>query len=332
MALNVSAYPTDPYNLGQLYPYVIPSSGGATDTTSSSPVYDYGSGGGSSGGSTSATSTSTVDPALLAQYDQAISNTQSAIDRLPTQLTSGNQAIDSSFTNAINQLLAAKNQAQGVYKTNKQQTAQDFVVGKNTIRSNAGNSLGSLRRILGSRGAGGSSAYRFAAPDAVTRNATIQQNDLGQTFGRNNQALDTNWGNYLTDYNNEVSSATNQRDTQKRTLQSQIDTNRASLLQSLATLVGQKTAEAGGNTTAAAQPYLDQANKLLDATSKYTTAPINYQTKAYNAPDLAKYIVNPNAAPTYQGQTVNTDYVSPYLAALLGGSANKKQQPNLAGA
>lgn len=313
MALPVSATPTDPYGLGQLYPYVIPAdSGGSTAPT----YYDSGYSSGGGGGTTS--SAPAVDSSAIAGYDQSIGNVNAGINRLGSQLSSGNSAIDASYTNALNQLLLGENQAKSTYQTNKHQTAVDYVGGKNTIRSNAGSSLNSLQRLLGSRGAGGSSASLFAAPGAVARQATIQQGDLSGVFGKNNQALDTNWGNYEVGVNNQRSSAASQRDQQRQSLQSQIDNNRASLLQTLAQLQAQRAAAAGGNPVGAAQPYLDQANSVLDAASRYTIAPITYQTQAYTAPDLNKYIVNPNAAPQYQGQTQANDYFSPYLQALLG--------------
>lgn len=265
---------------------------------------------------------STTDQNTLNQYDQSIGNTQSAIDRLGSQQNSGNSTIDASWQNALNQLLSGKNQANSTYTTNKQQSATDYVGAKNTIGANAGSSLSGLLRLLGSRGAGGSSAARISAPGAVARNATQQRTDVGNTFGANNQALDTNWANYLQGYDNQVSGAGSQRDQQKNDLQRTIDTNRATLLQFLASLSGQRAQAAGGSATGAAQPYLDQANQVLDKTANYTTAPINFQTQAYNAPSLGKYTTNPNAAPTVQGQGASNDYFSPYLAALLG----KKQQ------
>lgn len=280
--------------------------------------------------STQTTQTSpTVDQNVLGQYDQAIANTQAGINRLPSQLQSGFSGIDTSYQDAINQLLLGKNQGEQSYKTNKQSSATGYVGAKNTIGAQAGDTLNGLLRLLGSRGAGGGSAARGTgrgtARGAVSRGASLQRADVGQTFGENNQALDTNWNNYLTGYNNEVSSAGSQRDRNKQTLQQSIDTNRATLLQSLAQLQAQRAEAAGGNSTAAAQPYLDQANAILDRTSNYTVAPINYQTQAYTPPDVASYTTTPNATPTFNDSAAN-DYFSPYLQKLLG----KRQQPGIA--
>lgn len=257
------------------------------------------------------------DPGTISAYNQAIANTQAGVDRLPAQLQSGYGSIDASYQNALNQLLLGKNQANSAYDTSKQQTSKDYIGAKNTIGANAGSTLSGLLRLLGSRGAGGSSAYNIAAPEAVARSATAQRQDVGNTFGANNQALDTNWGNFLTGYNNQVSSAGNQKDQQRQSLESNINTNKASLLQSLAQLAAQRDQAAGGSGTAAAQPYLDQANNLLSSLSSYSTSPINYQTSAYSAPSLNSYTTSPTT-PTYQGQTQSNDYFSPYLGALLG--------------
>lgn len=277
------------------------------------------------GGSSGAAAGPAVDPAVLASYDQAIGNTNSAIGRLGTQLNSGNSAIDASYQNALNQLLLGRNQSQATYNTNKQQTAHDYVSAKNTIGANAGQSLSGVQRLLGSRGAGGGSAYNQAAPEAVTRQATLQRNDVGNTFGQNNQALDTNWGNYVTGYDNSVLDVNSQHDQQRQGLQNSIETNRASLLQTLAQLSAQRDVVGGGNGVGAAQPFLDQANAALNSQADYHVAPINYQTQAYNAPALSTYAANPQAAPTYQGQSPTNDFFSPYLAALLG----KRQQQGL---
>jgi hypothetical protein len=246
---------------------------------------------------------------------QAISSINSAIGRLGAQQTSGNSSIDSSYQNAINQLLLGKNQGEQAYNTNKQDVATGYVGAKNTIGAQAGESLNGLLRLLGSRGAGGSSASD-AARQAVARGAGLQRSDVGNTFGQNNRSLDTGWNNYLTGYNNEVSSASSQRDQAKQGLEQSINTNRASLLQTLAGLQ---------SSSGSAQPYLDQANSILDRAASYTVAPINYQTQAYQAPSAASYTTAPNATPQFD-RSAGSDYFSPFLQTLLG----KKQQPSFA--
>jgi len=267
----------------------------------------------------SAPATPTLTQAQIDQYNQAIANTQAAYDRTGTQLNSGYGTIDSSYQNALNQLLLGKNQAQQTYNDNTLASGQNYVGGKNTVRSNAGSALNGLLRLLGSRGAGGGSAANVVAPGAVARTATLQSSDLANTYGQNRRALDTNWGNYMSGYNNQVTGAAAQKDTARQGLESQIATNRASLLQTLADLTNAK------NNNTSGQTYLDQANAILNQAANVSAAPINYQTQAYTAPTLASYTTSPNPTPTFNGQAATNDYTSPYLQALLG-----KKQPAVA--
>lgn len=261
---------------------------------------------------------------LVGEYDQAINQTQRSMGRLGNQLRSGYSDIESSYNNALNQLLLGKNRAESTYGENKQQTAQNFVGAKNTIGSNAGNSLRGLQRLLGSRGAGGSSAARFVAPDAVAREATIQRQGVTNTFGQNNKALDTNWNNYLTDYENQRTSASDQRNRQRGDLVNSVRAEKANLLQILADLRGQRAKAMGGDSVGAAKPYLEQANSILDRISQRRFEPIAYQTKAYDAPELGQYTSTPTT-PTFDGQAPSNDYYSPYLAALLANRRREEQ-------
>lgn len=278
-----------------------------------------GGGSGVLGTSATSTTTPTIDQNLLNNYDQGISGVNSAINNLGSQQQSGLSAIDASYQDAINQLLSGKSQASASYGTAKNQSAQGYVGAKNTIGSQAGSLLNGLQRLLGSRGAGGGSAYLQAAPQAVTRGASLQRADVGNTFGQNNQALDTNWGNYLQGYGNAVNSAVGQKDRAQSTLQQNIDAGRQGLLQSLAQLQSQRATAAGGNPVTASQSALDQANALGAKT--YSTAPISVNTQAFQAPSLANYTTAPQSINT--NQQAGSDYFSPYLQTLLGKDKQK---------
>jgi hypothetical protein len=273
---------------------------------------DYNFGGGS-GGVTQGVN----DAATLASYDQSINNTNAALGRLNAQRVSGYGSVDASLADALKQLGLGKSRAEKTYKDTTLQTGNDFVSGKNTVRSQSGAQLSGLLRFLGSRGAGGSSTARIALPQAVAQQASLQQGELTGDYGKNMQSLDTNWGNYLIDYGNEVTGAKGQAQKQKEALDTSIETNRANLLQTIAALTGQKAAATGGNSTAAAQPFLNQANSILNGLSNYSTKPIEYTTKAYDAPELSKYTSKGPGAITVQGQGQAGDYTSPYLQALL---------------
>lgn len=310
---------------------------GATDPTASitnaTQIQDPSTQGKVLGDITSGGSTVTPgfnDPGTIAGYGQDIANLNTSLGLAPQQLASGNATADASYTNAINQLLGGKTTANNTYTTNKNQDSQSYISGKNSIGANAGNTLNGLLRLLGSRGAGGSTDATIVAPGDIARQATQQRNDLGNTFGTNESALDTNWNTYMDNYNKQVTNAGTQRDNSKITNTNSVNTNSASIDQQIAALQQSLAIAQGGNGTAAAQPYLDAANRLLAGVASNpagaTATPFTMPT--YGAPNLSAYTTNPNAAPTFNGTAASNDYTSPALAGLLG----KQKLPNNVGA
>lgn len=271
----------------------------------------------SRGGVLGASTTGGSAPDVSA-YDLASSQAQKAYDRLDNAQRSGESSINSSYQDALKQLLGGYNTSQAAYKSNDLQTRQGYVAGKNSIGANAGSTLSGLQRLLGSRGAGGGSAYNIAAPDAVARAASQQYNDVGNQFSQNENILNTNWGQYQQNYDNSLLGAKKSRENLLQQNEQSINQNRAELQNTLAQLASQRAQALGGNQADAAQPYLNKANSILDQLSNYKVSPVDYKTAAYKAPDLASYTTEPGAAPTYQGQQSVNDYFSPALNALLG--------------
>jgi hypothetical protein len=258
---------------------------------------------------TSGTGLSASDAAA---YDLGISNLQAGLGRLDPQKATGLQNINQSLDSSLQQLLQGRNQAESTMGQTKTRAGQDYLIGKNTINAYAGAGLQGLRRLMGSRGAGGGSAYTQAAPGAVAREATMQRNDLGRTYGQNMQDVDTGWNNYLQGYNESVNDVNTQGQTQRNALEESYKTNKASISQQIAQLIAQKTGSVAG-----AQPYLDQANQLLGQTGITPNPTIQYNTQAYQAPNLGSYTAS-RTTPTLQGQQQGNDFTSPYLQALLG--------------
>lgn len=293
-----------------------PASSGYNFATAGTGAGGSASGGGaySSGGGSSA-------PAVnLAMYDPAIQQQQAALGRLTNVQSIGQANADTAYNQALNQLNQQKALDQQTYDKNTQSTKTDFVGAKNTIGTNAGNSLNSLLRLLGAHGAGGSSAALLSAPQATARQATVQRSGATDTYGKNLQSLDTNWGNYTNSFNQNVSAQGIKHQNDVNAAIASADTQRGGILQQLADLFGKRAGIQGGDTNAAAQPYLNQANQYLtEADNLGRAVPVpQVSPLVYNAPNLANYTTNPNATPTVAGQGQATDYTSPYLAALLG--------------
>lgn len=260
------------------------------------------------------------DPATLAAYDQQIQQYNQAIQGLPTQLQGSDNQIQGAYQSALQQLQGQANQAQSTYNTATTGNSQNYVTNKDTIGSNAGQSLNGLERLLGSRGAGGSSAALFSAPLAVAQQATAQRAGAGQNYGQNQSGLDTSYGNYQLQNQNDLSGIASQRDQNLNSAQQQIASTQAGLLQQLATLSAQQAAAKGGDPTSAAAPYLSQAQNYLSSANQLglkTFVP-SYNTTAYSAPTAASYTPNSFAQPVAASNpNITNNTVSPALGALL---------------
>lgn len=246
---------------------------------------------------------------LSAQQLQTNNQVNSALARLTGQFDVGNANIDTGYNQAINSLNNTKAQNQQSYGQNQNQISQDYVTAKNSIGSASGNTLNNLLRLLGAHGAGGSSAALFSAPQAVAQNAAQQRSGANQTFGKNSQANDTSWNNYLTGYNNSVGDLGVQRQNNRNSLQAQMDITRANLIGQLSS------------------PDLNQINGLLSQADQLGLQVPNYNVQAanYQAPSLDSYLQGQTATGNVANPSALTDSVNPYLSLLLNGK-DKNQQ------
>lgn len=271
----------------------------------------YGGGAGSSRAS--------VDPNVLAQYDQSINTTNSALGRLPNQLGIAQGNINRRYSTNLNELDSAKNQARSSFDTSVTQNKQNYRTDKNTINDSASAGLRGLLRTLGAYGAGGSSDALYVAPQAVATQASQERAGAGQNFSQNAQSLDTNWNNFLSEDDNSRRKLNDWKTEQLNSAQAQSDNTRADLLSKLAELSAAKAAYNGGNGASAAQPYIDQANSLLRGVDELARINPTYSgtTPVYSAPSLGSYTVNEGGAPTTNVDALQS-VTNPYTSLLLG--------------
>lgn len=276
-------------------------------TTSITTDNGTGSGSGSGSGSSRAD---------LSSYDQSIDATNAQLNDLPLSLTSLLGGADANYQTTVNGLTTAKATADRNYNTNKTSDAVDYNGAKNTIRTNTGATINGIDSVIGSRGGGGQTAGDYAALLAG-KAGTAQLGGAGTNFGKNEQALDTGYNDFLGGYDTNMKNAGLQHDADVNGAQAKINTQKATLLQSLATLINERTAASGGSGTAASQPYVDQAKQLLASAAALgvpkTVAPVN--PVAYTPPALSTYTTNPTKVTP--GGNAATDTTQPFYAALL---------------
>ena len=273
------------------------------------PIKDYGPVGGNvlgdntayqPGGGSGATAQDIADE--QAYWQDQIDNANQQLGRLPNQQQIGERNIQNSYQSAYDRLLGDKATTQRDYTTKRDQTVQDNITAKNNIDTGVRNQNTALQRLLGSRGAGSSSAARVLAPYAAALQGNQQRAQVQTSYGRNLQGLDTAWGDYQGDWTNSVGDLGVQRDTNLSTLRSGIDETKAKLLQAQSDAALQK-AQAGGasyqSARAARAPYTQRINSILAQIDSLGKAPtFTPKTVAYQAPDLASYDYSATGAPT----------------------------------
>ena len=253
-------------------------------------------------------------------YDQAIGQANAGIGRLDQQQQIGLQNVQGDYQNNLDRLLNAKNNTQKQYGESVVNTKQDNLTARSNVDFETGQRANALQRLLGSKGAGSSSAARVAAPYAAALEGTQQLNQVGDAFKDNMGALDTSWGNYQTGWNQSKEDLDAQKVNQERAVQSDVATKRADLLSNLSTLAAQRAQAAGGNPASAAQPYLDQVNGLYSQINNLGAqyqGRVNVADPTYQAPELSQYDYNQRGQ-IGVAQNAQQQGISPYLSILLG--------------
>jgi hypothetical protein len=205
--------------------------------------------------------------------------------------------IGNAYNTSLNSLLGDQAIAQRNYDSSKVQGLQDYTQARGQNQLQTGQQANGLQRLLGAHGYNGSA--NLAAGYAAARQGSQQAQGLDQGYGRNMQALDTNFG----DYNNKVKGQRDQLDQQKysqeNALKQQVLSSRQSLLSQLGNTGGARALD--GQINALNAQY---ANPVLQATSP-----------TYQAPSLESYTVNPNAA-AQVAQPGAAGNISPAFATL----------------
>jgi hypothetical protein len=307
-----------------------PLNAAGANTSTPPPTQDtppqFGGGGSASGTGAGASA------ADLALYDAGIGSANTGLGLLDQQQNIGFGNIGSSYNSALSTLLGSKNAAQGQYDTTRTRAQQDNLDARSQIDASVGRNANALQRLLGSRGAGNSSAAQVAAPYAAALQGTQQRMGVEKDYSRNMQDLDTNYNTFNTQWGQSKDDLDQKRFQQDQALKADVATKRSTLLNSLATLNAQKTAARGGSSASAlasAQPYLNQVNDLqgqITNLGQQYANPIAVNAPQYTAPELAQYQYDTALNADPGNTSALTDTISPNFAALVGLNRRKDQQ------
>lgn len=231
-----------------------------------------------------------VDQQALAQYDQSLGILDQNLGRLGVQLDIAKGNVNRNADTKVNELTTAKKSNEGNYKTSSTQNQQSLRTNRNAIMDQQSAGLRGLMRQLGAYGAVGSDMQ--VAGGTVQDVASQQNSGAGQTFAQNQQGLDTNWNNYLSEWANSRKKVDDWRTQQLNDVESQSLTTRQDLLSRRADIAGQRAAAAGGNYAGGAAANLAEAQGLSGRIDNLGRINPTYDGTAptYTAPELSSYM------------------------------------------
>lgn len=237
------------------------SGSGNSDNTSSknrdNAQQDLGAYGGGSGGGASS---NTASKAQLAEYDQGIDQLKKTLGRVPNQLEIALSNIGKQYGIKNNEITSDFGRGKSQYGDQTTTNSQSRRTGVNNVNDSSSSGLRGLLRSLGSMGAVGSDLG--LAGRAVQDQATRQRNGVGETFSKNQRGLDTNWGNFQKDIDDERKKLKDWKSSQSDSTKATSKSTKQSLLTQLAQLKSQRATARGKNGADAARADLKSANSL----------------------------------------------------------------------
>lgn len=275
---------------------------------------------------------STYDKNAVDFWNSTIQQYENQLNGLNDALAEKNKQTDSDYNTKRNELQSNYDRSKSEYDQSTTRNKQQLQTNRNTISDRASQGLRGLLRTLGAMGAGGSSSALYNAPELVTAQANQERAGADQTFGENQQKLDTNWGNYLIDYDNDKKKLEDWKQGQYRSNEQDVLNSKNSILSNLMNAYAERAS--------AGQGYGNRLNELtgqitgnqnrLNELNRFTAPSYDGTRANYNAPSLSSYNTGNTSLTTQIGAAPQAGFnanSTPTLAMLLGNRNRKDSNP-----
>lgn len=277
-----------------------------TDTTNT-PSGAYSGSGGASG----------YDPGDLAYLDSTADQLRRMLGSAQTSLGQGLANLGDSFNRETGTANQARSRALENFAIQREDTTRDKQTAIGKVDTNARTLNDSLRRILGMAAGSGSSAYQFAAPNAVARQASQQRSSVLGDFAENDRNLTLSENRAKTDFESLLEDLERQRRERESELRGGILEREQDINTNLGNVAAERAKLLGGGYSQvrlAQQPFQDAINdrqSQLDSLFERFRSP-TLTPKAVNVqkPELRDYLVDRAAinANTQQGESQYSPY------------------------
>jgi len=240
-----------------------------------------------------------------ADYSAANEDVNYAEGRIDPNYQIGYDNLLGQYNAGINKLLGDKTRAERDYNTTTERAKQGRSDTVSRINQGISNQFSGVKRLLGSRGAGSSSAAQIAAPYAVGALGNEQRQGVQRTYGLNMQDIDTKRGDYLQDWEVKRGETETWKNNQTKALEAKRAEQRVKIAQQRAAL----------NPANAAQYRSSIRDLMTQIDNLQRTDSYVAPTAAYKAPELTAYGYQPAGGPA-QGDSSVAQKLGAYYTLL----------------
>jgi len=260
----------------------------------------------------------------IGQINNQIAEYEARFGNIDKALSSGYNTLEDSYNKGLSRLNEQYGGAMSKFATQRGDTKDSFVRGSEDNQGNARNNYQALMQMLGRAGAGRSSAAQNLVPYAVSQSASKAQGELSDTYGRNLRDLKTAEDETTGSYNNSKRDLGDQRNTNRKSLETDIGNQRSQTEQAIAALKGQRTLAEGGNwqqAQAQMSPHAERVRQLNSEVAgladKYRN-PYAVKDVQIKKAELQNYALDPNGVKISDpnGSGTDTDTSADYLARI----------------
>lgn len=230
--------------------------------------------------------------------DDQISLIKKLLGNADSTLQSGLRNVDNSYRSGVDDANLRRTQTLEDYGLQREDAIRGKEASLGQVDNNSRTLADSLRRILGQASGSGSSAFKFAAPNAIARVASGQREGVLGSYGENERNLSIAEGRSTTAFDKLLEELALDRAQQEASLRADIFGQKQGIYTDIADLQGRKAKLQGGGydqVRSAQQPYLD---KYQEYQQKIQALPANYNQRIKVNPvnpqkvNLRDYIVD----------------------------------------
>jgi vacuolar-type H+-ATPase subunit H len=249
-------------------------------------------------GSVLGASTTSYDPADVAYLDAQANTLRDMLARSGNTLNQGITNLSDSYNKQVSTANSQRSRALEDFGIQREDNNRDRTQDLSTVDTNARTLNDSVRRLLGQAAGSGSSAYQYAAPNAVARTASSERNKVLDANAENDRNIGVAEKRATDDFQTMLDELLSQRNQKEGDLRAGVLQNEQGINSNLAELAAKRAAVTGGSygsIMAAQQPFQQAVNdrqaQIDSLFERFRSPTYDVKPVSVQAPTLRDYAV-----------------------------------------